>query len=68
MQFFNFIFLARSWAADKDVLTSRLSALAAHHTVRLIPAKHAELHGIDLILLSRPRFLSAQKTTNLLIS
>jgi len=31
MQFFNFIFLERSWAADRLNLTSRLSALAAHH-------------------------------------
>lgn len=34
MQFFRFIFLARSWAADRDVLNSRLSELAAHHLVR----------------------------------
>jgi 1-acyl-sn-glycerol-3-phosphate acyltransferase len=34
MQFFEFIFLARSWAADRDMLTSRLSDIAAHHTVR----------------------------------
>jgi 1-acyl-sn-glycerol-3-phosphate acyltransferase len=32
MQFFDFVFLARSWAADRDVLVSELSALAAHHT------------------------------------
>ena len=31
MQFFNFIFLERSWAADRLNLTSRLSAIAAHH-------------------------------------
>lgn len=31
MQFFGFIFLERSWAADRLNLTSRLSALAAHH-------------------------------------
>ena len=31
MQFFKFIFLERSWAADRLNLTSRLSAIAAHH-------------------------------------
>lgn len=31
MQFFNFIFLERSWASDRLNLTSRLSAIAAHH-------------------------------------
>lgn len=31
MQFFDFIFLERSWAVDRLNLTSHLSALAAHH-------------------------------------
>jgi 1-acyl-sn-glycerol-3-phosphate acyltransferase len=33
MQFFKFIFLERSWAADRLNLTSRLSAIAAHHMI-----------------------------------
>lgn len=32
MQFFNFIFLARTWAEDQNVMISKLSELAAHHT------------------------------------
>jgi hypothetical protein len=31
MQFFDFIFLARSWASDRLNLTSHLSSIAAHH-------------------------------------
>ncbi|KAG8818240.1 hypothetical protein FRC17_010892, partial [Serendipita sp. 399] len=32
MQFFDFIFLARSWASDQNRLTSALAKIAAHHT------------------------------------
>ncbi|KAG8834405.1 hypothetical protein FRC18_002066 [Serendipita sp. 400] len=32
MQFFDFIFLARSWVSDRSRLTSALAKIAAHHT------------------------------------
>ncbi|PVG04606.1 hypothetical protein CPB86DRAFT_720875 [Serendipita vermifera] len=58
MQFFEFIFLARSWAADRDVLTSRLSAIAAHHTTTT-SARPEDDEPLNFILFPEGNLVSA---------